>query len=89
MREVATKPIMGIAHHKPSSAYASYGNYLISDSLKVDSLKERGPILLDVLDGQNELIMAAFSTLTIPKLHPIVGFRKELPGVALPPPIYL
>ena len=91
MREVAAKPIMGITHHKPSSVYSSYGNYVISgDSLKGDSLKERGPILLDVLDdGQNELIMAASSTLSIPKLYPIVGFRKELPGIALPPPIKL
>ena len=89
VREVATKPIMGTAHHKPPSVYTSYGNYLITDSLKGDGLKERGPILLDVLDGQNELIMAAFSTLSIPKLYPIVGFRKELPGIALPPPIHL
>ena len=84
VREVATKPTVGIAHHKPPSVYTNYGNYLISDSPK-----ERGPILLDVLDGQNELIMAAFSTQSIPKLYPIVGFRKELPGIALPPPIHL
>ena len=90
VREVATKPIMGITHHKPSSVYTSYGNYVISgDGLQGDSLKERGPILLDVLDGQNELIMDAFCTLSIPKLYPIVGFRKELPGIALPPPIKL
>ena len=82
VREIASRPIMGITH--PPTVYASKGNYWINDSLK-----ERGPILLDVPDGQNELIMAAFSTLSIPKLYPIVGFRKELPGIALPPPIAL
>ena len=33
--------------------------------------------------------MAAYSTQSIPKLYPIVGLRKELPGIALPPPIPL
>ena len=60
------------------------GEYLISDNLA-----ERGPILLDVPNGRNELVMAAYSTQSIPKLYPIVGLRKELPGIALPPPIPL
>jgi len=33
--------------------------------------------------------MAAYSTQSIPKLYPIVGLRKELPDIALPPPIPL
>ena len=54
-----------------------------------DGLKEKGPILLDIPGGPNELVMAAFSTLSIPKLYPIVGLRKELPAIALPPPVPL
>ena len=85
VREAVTKPIIGITHPKPSSVYTSKGNYLISDG----SLKERGPILLELPGGQNELIMAAFSTQSIPKLYPIIGFHKQLPGIALPPPVHL
>ena len=33
--------------------------------------------------------MAAHSTLNIPKLYPIIGYCKELPGIALPPPLPL
>ena len=54
-----------------------------------DGPKEKGTILLDIPGGPNELVMAAFSTQSIPKLYPIVGFRKELPAVAPPPPVPL
>ena len=33
--------------------------------------------------------MAAHSTLNIPKLYPIIAYCKELPGIALPPPLPL
>ena len=59
------------------------------DYLMTDSLTERGPILLDILNGRNELVMAAYSTQSIPKLYPVVDLCKELPGIALPPPIPL
>ena len=75
---------MGIAFLKPSNLYTNNGDYLINDSFI-----ERGPILLDIPNGRNELVMAAYSTQSIPKLQPIVGFRKELPGIALPPPMLL
>ena len=65
---------------------SSKGDYLIGDGY---SLAERRSILLDVPNGRNELVMAAYSTQSIPKLYPIVGLRKELPGIALPPPIPL
>ena len=87
LREVATtKPFigMGVTLPKSPTMYTSKGEYLISDSLN-----ERGPILLDIPDGRNELVMAAYSTQSIPKLYPIIGLRKELPGIALPPPIPL
>ena len=87
LREVATaKPFMGMGVTLPNSPamYTSKGEYLINDSLT-----ERGPILLDIPNGRNELVMAAYSTQSIPKLYPIVGLRKELPGIALPPPIPL
>ena len=87
LREVATaKPFMGVGVTFPNSPamYTSKGEYLINDSLT-----ERGPILLDIPNGRNELVMAAYSTQSIPKLYPIVGLRKELPGIALPPPIPL
>ena len=87
MREVATtKPFMGMGVTLPNSPamYTSKGEYLINDSLT-----ERGPILLDIPNGRNKLVMAAYSTQSIPKLYPIVGLRKELPGIALPPPILL
>ena len=60
------------------------GDYLITDSLV-----ERGPILLDVPNGRNELVIAAYSTQIIPKLYPIVGLCKEILGIALPPPVPL
>ena len=87
LREVATaKPFMGVGVTFPNSPamYTSKGKYLINDSLT-----ERGPILLDIPNGHSELVMAAYSTQSIPKLYPIVGLRKELPGIALPPPIPL
>ena len=87
LREVATaKPFigMGVTLPKSPAMYASKGEYLISNSLN-----ERGPILLDIPNGRNELVMAAYSTQSIPKLYPIIGLRKELPGIALPPPIPL
>ena len=65
---------------------SSKGDYLIGDSY---SLAERRPILLDVPNGRNELVMATYSTQSNPKLHPIVGLHKALPGIALPPPIPL
>ena len=89
MREAAAKPnstVMGFMLPKSPAMYSSKGDYLIGDSY---SLAERGPILLDVPNGRNELVMAAYSTQSIPKLYPIVGLRKELPGIALPPPIPL
>ena len=33
--------------------------------------------------------MATYSIQSIPKLYPIVGLRKEMPGITLPPPIPL
>ena len=54
-----------------------------------DGPKEKGPILLDIPGGPNELVIAAFSIQSIPKLYPIIGFRKELPAVAPPPPVPL
>jgi len=54
-----------------------------------DGYNERGPILLDIPNGRNELVMDAHSTQEVPKLYPIVGLRKEMPGIALPPPIPL
>ena len=67
-----------------SNLYTNKGDYLVNNSYK-----ERGPILLDFPNGRNELVMAANFTQDIPKLQPIVGFRKELPGIALPPPMQL
>ena len=86
MREAVTMNSMGMGTMFPKSTamYTSKGEYLINDSLT-----ERGPILLDIPNGRNELVMAAYSTQSIPKLYPIVGLRKELPGIALPPPIPL
>ena len=69
------------------SMLSSKGDHLISGNLA-----ERGPNLLDIPNGhksRNELVIAAHSNLSIPKLYPIVGFRKEPPGIALPPPIPL
>ena len=69
------------------SMLSSKGEYLISSNLA-----ERGPNLLDIPNSRksrNELVIAAHSNLSIPKLYPIVGFRKEPPGIALPPPIPL
>ena len=79
---VGTKPSIGMDFMLPKlpSVYTNTGDYLIGDSLT-----ERGPILIDVATGRNELIMAAHSTQNIPKLYPIVGLRGELPGIALPP----
>ena len=84
-----------VSHHHSSNLH-----YSVSNSPKYKSLStavltpqapetERGPIMLDVPNGRNELVMAAYSTQSIPKLYPIVGLRKELPGIALPPPIPL
>ena len=39
--------------------------------------------------NKNELVMAAYSTQSIPNLYQIVGLCKELPGIALPSPIPL
>ena len=78
--------VAGKTNSKSMSKSSSKGDYLIGDSY---SLTERRPILLDVYNGRNELVMTAYSTQSIPKLHPIVGLRKELPGIALPPPIPL
>ena len=89
MREAVTmNPSMGMGTMFPKSpaVYSSKGDYLLSDN---QSLTERGPILLDIPNGRNELVMAAYSTQSIPKLYPIVGLRKELPGIALPSPIPL
>ena len=58
--------------------------YLINDSLT-----ERVSILLDVPNRRSELVMAAYSIQSIPKLYPIVGLHKELPGITLPPLIPL
>ena len=87
VREATAKPTaigMSILPTKFSATYASKKDYLTGDSLT-----EKGPILLDVPDGRNELVMAANSTQSVPKLYPIVGFRKQIPGIALPPPIPL
>ena len=84
MCEVATKPNMGMMLPTSLIVSSSKGDYRFGDSLT-----ERGSILLDVPNGRNELVMAAHSTQSIPKLYPIVGLRKELPGIALPPTIPL
>ena len=84
MQEVKLSMNIGVMLSTAPTIYASKGEYLISDSLN-----ERGPILLDIPNGRNELVMTAYSTQSIPKLYPIVGLRKELPGIALPPPIPL
>ena len=60
------------------------GEYLINDSLT-----ERGSILLDVPNRCSELVMATYSIQSIPKLYPIVGLHKEMPGITFPPPIPL
>ena len=60
------------------------GEYLINDNLA-----ERGSILLDVPNGRNELVMAAYYTQNIPKLYPIVGLHKEQSSITLPLPIPL
>ena len=66
------------------------GIYTTTTDLNLtDGYNERGPILLDIPNGRNELVMAAHSTQEVPKLYPIVGLRKEMPGIALPPPIPL
>ena len=60
MRKVATKPnIMGMGIMLPTSpiVYSSKGDYKFGDSLA-----EKGPILLDVPNGRNKLVMAAHST---------------------------
>ena len=75
---------MGIVPPRPLALCINKGDRLINDSLK-----ERGPILLDIPDGQNEVVMAAHFSLSIPKLWPIIGLCKELPGIALPQPIPL
>ena len=72
-----------------SSSPAMYTSESCQDCLLGNIVTERGPILLDIPNGRNELVMAAYSTQSIPKLYPIVGLRKELPGIALPPPIPL
>ena len=83
---VGTKPSIGTGFTLPksSSVYTNKLEYLIDDCLT-----ERGPILIDVPTGRNELVMAAHSTQSIPKLYPIVGLHEELPGIALPSPIPL
>ena len=84
VREAAVKPNFDITLSKSLAGYRSNANHFISDGLK-----ERGPILLDLPEGNNKLVMAAYSTQSVPKLYPIVGLRKELPGIALPPPVPL
>ena len=81
MREVATKTnAMGMGIMLPTSpiVYSNKGDYRIGDSLT-----ETGPILLDVPNGWNELVMAAHSTQSISKLYPIVGLCKKLSGITL------
>ena len=84
-REAAVKTNFGgITLLKSLPGYTSRTDHLLGDNLK-----ERGTILLDIPNGNNELVIAAYSTQSVPKLYPIVGLRKELPGIALPPPIPL
>ena len=88
MQEVAVSPQafvgvgMSVGMLKSSSVYSSNGDKLMS-------MAEREQILLDISNAHNELVIAAHSNLSIPKLYPIVGFCKEHPGIALPPPIPL
>ena len=95
MQDIAVPPqaFMGVGmsvgmsvgmHIKSSNVYSSSGDNLISSNLA-----KRGPILLHIPNGRNELVIAAHSNVSIPKLYPIAGFRKEPPGIALPPPIPL
>ena len=74
---------MSFPLHTPLIPLRSQTNELL------ESFGDRGPIILDIPGGRNELLMAGSCTITIPKLYPIVGFRKELPGIALPGPIPL
>ena len=73
----------------PAAATSRFHTNKADDYLINDSLTEWGYILLDVPNRHNELMMAAYSTQSIPKLYPIVGLCKEMPGIALPPPIPL
>ena len=81
MREVATKRnAMGMGIMLPTSpiVYSSKGDFRFGDSLT-----ERGPILLDIPNGRNKLVMVAHSTQSIPKLYQIVGLHKDPPSIAL------
>ena len=91
MREIKVPPLQHVAI-TPSLPTKSPGAgiYTTTTDLNLtDGYNERGPILLDIPNGRNELVMAAHSTQEVPKLYPIVGLRKEMPGIALPPPIPL
>ena len=71
----------------PAAANSRFYTSKADEYLINDSLTERRHILLDIPNRRNELVMAAYSTQSIPKLYPIVGLRKKMPGIALPPPI--
>ena len=83
-REAGVKTNFAIALLKSSPGYTSKRECLLSESLK-----ERKTILLDIPDRNNELVMSAYYTQRVLELYPIIGLYKELPGIALPPPVLL
>ncbi|XP_065920020.1 uncharacterized protein [Dysidea avara] len=91
IREAKVPPLQHVAiTPNLSTKSPGAGIYTTTTDLNLtDGYNERGPILLDIPNGRNELVMAAHSTQEVPKLYPIVGLRKEMPGIALPPPIPL
>ena len=80
-RKVAVKTNFGIPLLKPSSLgmLTKEVSYLLGGSLK-DGLS---------YDGNNEIVMAAYSTQSVPKLYSTVGLCKKMLRIALPPPVPL
>ena len=52
--------------------------------------KENSLVLVDTLNGKNELVNVAYLNRDVPNLYPIVGVPKGIPaGIAIPPPVPL
>ena len=81
-RKVAVKTNVGIPLLKPSSLrmLTKEVSYLLGGSLKDRGLS---------YDGNNEIVMAAYSTQSVPKLYFTVGLYKRMLRIALPPPVPL
>ncbi len=76
----------------PSMGEGTFGRYSLREAgiLPTDiSHRERGPILLDIPNGRNELVLDGQKIREVPKLYPIIGLRKHTEGIALPPPVPL